>query len=391
MPEPRAEPHATRRLPPRPSLEHLKNEAKRRLQALRWLTPATKLAEVQHQVAREYGFANWRELKANVDRASGLPASPEDCAGLGDWIGLFAGGSRVALHITPGEDGLTVTMDMPDYGFFGLGADDVRLAGGRLSFTLLAPMPVGSSQSAYEARWDAAAERWIGEWTGHGVTLQLDFMRGAYPPAPSIAGLDGFWDGRLPSAKGPIRLSFRFKTDRHGTHAWLDSPDTNLIGRPAMRIERRDREVVVTMRTVAITGRLSADGQAIEGEFIKNGTARPLTLLRRPPGAAAPLPERPQAMEVAPEILERYAGLYMSALRTVLAVSVEDDRLFAQFTADGGKAVSGPKLDLVAASPTRFYWRVMDAALTFEQAPDGRVLAAVMHQNGRASRAERIG
>ena len=305
MPASSAEPHPPRRLPPRPSLEHLKNEAKRRLHALRWLTPETKLAEVQHQLAREYGFANWRDLKAGVDRASGLTASTDARAAVGDWIGALAEASRIAMHIRPGEDGLAVTMDTPDHGFFGLTADDVVLDGGRLSFTLLAPLPAGSAQGVYAAHWDAEAERWVGEWTVQGLTVKLDFVRGAYPPAPSFEGLDGFWDGWLRSTKGPIRLAFRFKTDRHGTHAWLDSPDTNLLGRPAVRLSRRGQEVTVTMRTVEITGTLSDDGQAIQGRFIKGETGQPLRLLRRLPGAPAPVAHRPPTVEVPAAVLAR--------------------------------------------------------------------------------------
>ena len=58
----------TRTLPARPSLEHLKNEAKQRLKALRREKPKAKLAAVQLVLAREYGFTSWRQLKAHVDR-----------------------------------------------------------------------------------------------------------------------------------------------------------------------------------------------------------------------------------------------------------------------------------------------------------------------------------
>ena len=56
-------------LPPRPNLEHLKNEAKQRLKALRSQDPQAKLAVAQLAVARDYGFASWRQLKAHVDQA----------------------------------------------------------------------------------------------------------------------------------------------------------------------------------------------------------------------------------------------------------------------------------------------------------------------------------
>lgn len=60
-----------RTLPAQPSLEHLKNEAKQRLRALRELHPQTKLTAAQLALAREYGFASWRQLKAHVDTISG--------------------------------------------------------------------------------------------------------------------------------------------------------------------------------------------------------------------------------------------------------------------------------------------------------------------------------
>jgi ankyrin repeat protein len=56
-----------RTLPTRASLEHLKKEAKQRLKALRQENPQTTLAAAQFAVARDYGFAGWRQLKAYVD------------------------------------------------------------------------------------------------------------------------------------------------------------------------------------------------------------------------------------------------------------------------------------------------------------------------------------
>src|SRR5215831_7387397 len=58
---------AVRTLPAQPSLEHLKNEAKQRLKALRAQLPRAQLTEAQLAVARDYGFASWRALKTHVD------------------------------------------------------------------------------------------------------------------------------------------------------------------------------------------------------------------------------------------------------------------------------------------------------------------------------------
>ena len=56
-------------LPDRPNLEHLRNEAERRLKTLRREQPAARLADAQRLVSRDYGFASWRALKAAVDAA----------------------------------------------------------------------------------------------------------------------------------------------------------------------------------------------------------------------------------------------------------------------------------------------------------------------------------
>ena len=57
-------------LPARPNLEHLRNEAKRLLQTLRRDDPDARLSDAQLRVARAYGFASWRHLKAHVDERS---------------------------------------------------------------------------------------------------------------------------------------------------------------------------------------------------------------------------------------------------------------------------------------------------------------------------------
>ena len=59
--------HPEHALPAQPSLEHLRNESKQRLKALRAQEPRARLADAQLAVARDYGFASWRALKAHVD------------------------------------------------------------------------------------------------------------------------------------------------------------------------------------------------------------------------------------------------------------------------------------------------------------------------------------
>jgi len=58
-------------LPEHPSLEHLKKQAKDLLHD----GGATRLADAQRLVAREYGFPSWAKLKAHVESFVADPAT----------------------------------------------------------------------------------------------------------------------------------------------------------------------------------------------------------------------------------------------------------------------------------------------------------------------------
>ena len=67
----------SRNLPPHPNLEHLRNQAKDLLHTLEQENPTLRLADAQHAIAREYGFASWPKLKAFVEALSGEVAATE--------------------------------------------------------------------------------------------------------------------------------------------------------------------------------------------------------------------------------------------------------------------------------------------------------------------------
>src|SRR5689334_25376451 len=54
-------------LPDKPKLEWLRKQAKQRLRVLRSEHPETPLAHAQFDLARDFGFTSWRDLKAHVD------------------------------------------------------------------------------------------------------------------------------------------------------------------------------------------------------------------------------------------------------------------------------------------------------------------------------------
>src|SRR6516165_9549200 len=80
----------SRELPAKPNLEHLKKQAKQLLHDFEQSRPdaverfrtfgssstaaTAKLADAQHVVARDYGFASWPKLKEHVDSLTLTPA-----------------------------------------------------------------------------------------------------------------------------------------------------------------------------------------------------------------------------------------------------------------------------------------------------------------------------
>src|SRR5215831_19466632 len=60
----------SRQLPEKPNLEYLKKQAKELLRNM----PQSKLADAQHTLAKEYGFATWAKLKSYVEELGRSPA-----------------------------------------------------------------------------------------------------------------------------------------------------------------------------------------------------------------------------------------------------------------------------------------------------------------------------
>ena len=60
-------------LPRRPSLAHLRKQAKELLKRLRAQNPQAPLSDALHALARGYGFPSWPKLKAHVESAAGRP------------------------------------------------------------------------------------------------------------------------------------------------------------------------------------------------------------------------------------------------------------------------------------------------------------------------------
>lgn len=102
-----------------------------------------------------------------------------------------------------------------------------------------------------------------------------------------------------------------------------------------------------------------------------------------PKMTAAELPKESKAIQLDAATLKSYEGKYQLAPGIVFDVTVKDNQLFAQLTGQWAFAVYGSARD-------KFFYKVIDAQLTFERDANGNVTALVLHQNGTDRRAPRI-
>ena len=66
-----------------------------------------------------------------------------------------------------------------------------------VSVRTASPSPCPTARGKFLGEWDGAAQAWSGTYTTPAGTFPLKLARGAVPPLPTIAGLDGRWEGAL--------------------------------------------------------------------------------------------------------------------------------------------------------------------------------------------------
>jgi len=88
-------------------------------------------------------------------------------------------------------------------------------------------------------------------------------------------------------------------------------------------------------------------------------------------------------VEVDPSIYDAYVGEYDYGAGMILTVTKEDDRLFAQMTGQS-------KSEIFARSETEFYWKIVNAQITFVRDETGKVVKAIHQQGGARFEVEKI-
>lgn len=93
----------------------------------------------------------------------------------------------------------------------------------------------------------------------------------------------------------------------------------------------------------------------------------------------------PPRKEVAvnPEILKSYVGRYELTPGILFDVTVEGDKLMVQITGQ-------PRLQVYPESETKFFYKVVEAQITFQKDAEGKVTSLVLHQGGLDQTAKKI-
>lgn len=137
---------------------------------------------------------------------------------------------------------------------------------------------------------------------------------------------------------------------------------------------------------------LAADRFAVEGvpaevSFSRDAAGRvsAITLHQNGRDMVAPrqvLPEQPREVALPVETLREYAGEYTLAPTAIFSITEAQGGLWVQLTGQ-------PKLPVFATARDEFFYKAVEARLSFERGADGKVVAVVLHQNGRDLRAPR--
>ena len=192
-------------------------------------------------------------------------------------------------------------------------------------------------------------------------------LLGRQPPRPASAAIKDSADfvGRYPLAPG-------FALDITAVEGVLQLQAT---GQPRLPLRRREGDSFgVTGVPAEVSFERDARGMVVAAVLHQNGRD-----LRGPRQPAAPARTE---VAVPVETLRHYIGQYPLTPEFVLTVSVVDGQLQVQ-------ASGQPRFPVFASGPDAFFYKVVEASLTFERDTAGKVVAVVLHQGGRDQRAPR--
>ena len=142
------------------------------------------------------------------------------------------------------------------------------------------------------------------------------------------------------------------------------------------------RDFFLKVVDAQITFETDANGRATSLTLHQNGANMPAKRIEGEVASAA-APKEHKEITVDPKIFDGYVGQYQLAPNFILTISREGDQLYAQ-------ATDQPKVPIFPESERDFFYKVVDAQITFETDASGRATSLTLHQNGANMPAKRI-
>jgi serine-type D-Ala-D-Ala carboxypeptidase/endopeptidase len=250
----------------------------------------------------------------------------------------------------------------------------------RTTITLTAPMQSrlapGHDRTLHQAKnWDFASLAGAGALRSSAndtltfLAAEMGYRQSALAPA-----MKAMLQPRHPAAGPPgleAALAWHVFTANGRTIFWHNGGTGGY--RTYMGFDPEARTgVVVLMNAVSLAG-----GDDI-GRHLLNPNA-PL-LPANSPALVQPKPHT--EISLSPAIFDRYVGRYEFSPTAPLLITRDGDRFMAQLGAQ-------PAVQIFAESEKEFFYRAVDAQLTFETDANGKVVAVVLRQNGLTPRAVR--
>ena len=96
-----------------------------------------------------------------------------------------------------------------------------------------------------------------------------------------------------------------------------------------------------------------------------------------------PQPKVHKEINLDPKRFDGYVGQYQLAPNFILTITREGDAFFAQATGQ-------PKVQIFPEGEREFFYKVVDAQITFETDSTGRATSLTLHQNGATMPAKRV-
>jgi hypothetical protein len=377
-------------LPARPSLEHLRKQARVRLRNLRATSPGARLADAQLQIAREHGFASWRALKDHVDAAYPRPErGASRLAGLAGFyrhqpplpanavVRVICADDRLSLEMPSGarlplrEQGnghFAVEGTDHSYSFERRGAGPAQAMTMHLRQCDL-PLPRIGADEADEARQERDAS-------------QAEQLRPRREVAVPVAVLEQYvGDYALETG---IAISLRLQQDRLMAQ---------VSGQPSLEVTP-ESETKFFYRVLPAQLEIRIADGAVAGlvlhqhgsqQYLKRVSADELDRLTRTLRQRLAEQQRPRVpVGIDPALLPLYAGRYRLDATRILTVSADAGHLYFQ-------APNQPRVEIFPESERCFFFTVAAVQISFVLGEDGGVTHAVLHESGRDIPVARIG